>query len=52
MLGPTEIALIAGMFLLLFGPTLLPRAVRSITESVKEGRKAIKEVERIGADDE
>ena len=43
-LGPMEIAIIAGVFLLLFGPSQIPRMGKALGESIKEFRKVGKEL--------
>lgn len=43
-LGGGEIAIIGGLVLLIFGPSQLPRLMRGLGESIREMRKAAKEV--------
>ncbi len=43
-LGPMEIAIIAGVFLLLFGPSQIPRRGRALGESIREFRKIGKDL--------
>jgi len=45
-IGTTEIVIIAVVVLLLFGGKKIPELVRSMGQSVKEFRKAIKEDEK------
>lgn len=42
-IGFTELLLILGIILLLFGATKLPKLARSIGESLKEFKKSVKE---------
>lgn len=44
MIGPTEVALILIILLLIFGPSKLPALARSIGEAVREFRKASAEI--------
>lgn len=50
-LGPMEIAVIAGVFLLLFGPSQIPRMGKALGESIREFRKVGKQL-TAGVDDE
>lgn len=43
-LGPTEIAVILLLILILFGAKRLPELARSLGQGVKEFRKAVKEI--------
>jgi sec-independent protein translocase protein TatA len=50
-LGPMEIAIVAGVFLLLFGPSQIPRMGKALGESIKEFRKVGKELSQSVADE-
>ena len=43
-LGPTELLIIAGVILLLFGSTKLPQLMRGMGEGMKEFKNATKDV--------
>lgn len=45
-MGVTEIAIIAGIAILLFGPSQLPKLGRSIGATIKEFRSAGKELRK------
>jgi sec-independent protein translocase protein TatA len=45
-LGPWEIAAIAALVLLIFGPSKLPALGRSLAEFFKNFKKGVKEVEK------
>jgi sec-independent protein translocase protein TatA len=45
-LGLTELAIIGGVLVLIFGPSQLPRLGRSIGETIKEFRGIGKELEK------
>lgn len=45
MLGTTEIAIIAGVVVVLFGATAIPRFARSIGKARKEFEKGMKDAE-------
>lgn len=49
-LGPTEIVLILGVLVLLFGPKQLPKLGRSIGEGIREFRNVGRNI--IGGDEE
>lgn len=51
-LGPTEIAIIAAVVVLLFGAKKLPELSRSFGQSIKEFKKGVKEVKEETEDDE
>ncbi len=51
-LGPTEIAIIAGVVVLLFGAKKLPELSRSFGQSIKEFKKGVKEAKEDIEDDE
>lgn len=44
-IGTTELIVIGVVIFLLFGPTMLPKLMRSIGESAKAFRSSLKEVE-------
>lgn len=50
-LGPMEIALIAFLGLLIFGPSQLPKLGKSLGDTVKSFREVGKEIERGHEDD-
>lgn len=43
-LGPTELLIILGVILLLFGATRLPQLARSLGDSMKEFKKATRDL--------
>jgi sec-independent protein translocase protein TatA len=44
-LGPTELLIILGVIVLLFGATRLPQLARSLGDSMKEFKKATRELQ-------
>ena len=50
--GTTEVILIAVVLIILFGGKRIPEFVRSLGQSVKEFRKAVKEEDKKGTDDD
>ena len=51
-LGTTELMIVAGIFILLFGSTKLPGLARSIGKSANEFKKGIRDVSPLNDDDE
>ena len=45
MIGPTEIIIVAGVVLVLFGSAALPKFFRSLGKAKKEFEKGLKEAE-------
>jgi len=52
MFGPAEIAIVAGVALLIFGPSQLPKLGRSIGQTIREFRHVGKELEHGLIDDD
>jgi sec-independent protein translocase protein TatA len=51
-LGTTELMIVAGIFILLFGSTKLPGLARSIGKSANEFKKGIRDDSPLNDDDE
>ena len=51
-LGTTELMIVAGIFILLFGSTKLPGLARSIGKSANEFKKGIRDDSPVNDDDE
>lgn len=51
-IGTTEIIIIAVVLVILFGGKRIPEFVRSLAESVKEFRKAVKDDDKKSSSDE
>lgn len=49
-LGPTELLIILGVVLLIFGPSRLPEIGRAIGRGIREFRSAAQEIEDIDQD--
>lgn len=49
--GPTELMIIGGIALLLFGPTMLPKFAKSLGETVRELRKSSAELKQLTHED-
>jgi sec-independent protein translocase protein TatA len=50
-IGPMEIAIIAGIVLLVFGPSQIPKMGRSLGQAIKEFRNVGKELRGLHGDD-
>ncbi len=49
--GPQELFIIAGVLVLLFGASRLPKLARAAGESIMELKKGLREVEKIGEEE-